>query len=196
MSQKRGLDMDTILNAAAELAEEAGLENVTLLQVAEKLGVKSPSLYNHVSGLKDLSAGMAKLSINKLEETIRNAAVGRGGAQALEEMAFAYRKFAKTTPELYKAFIHSAALEDPNIGEASQSLVRVVYRVLESYDLCYEDQIHFTRMFRSNLHGFVSLEAAGFFHKEVDANETFSTMVKSYIELLGNRKSTETERRE
>lgn len=190
MSQKRGLDMDIILDAAAELAEEVGIENVTLLQIAERLGVKSPSLYNHISGLKELSAGMEKLSITKLEEAIRSAAVGRGGAQALEEMALAYRKFAKTTPELYKAFIHSAALEDPDIGEASQSLVRVVYRVLESYDLCYEDQIHFTRMFRSNLHGFVSLEEAGFFHKEVDTNETFDKMVKSYINLLNNHKST------
>jgi AcrR family transcriptional regulator len=41
MSMKRGLDSQTILNAAAELSEEKGLENVSLLQVAEKLGVKS-----------------------------------------------------------------------------------------------------------------------------------------------------------
>ena len=56
MSTKKGLDSQTILNAAAELAEEKGLENISLLQVAEKLGVKPPSLYNHLRSL--LSVGL------------------------------------------------------------------------------------------------------------------------------------------
>jgi len=45
--------------------------------VAEKPGVKSPSHYNHLSGLQELSSGIAKLAISRLEDTIRNAAVGR-----------------------------------------------------------------------------------------------------------------------
>ena len=59
MSAKRRLNTETILNTAAELVEENGLENVSLLQVAEKLGVKSPSLYNHFSGFLELSLGIA-----------------------------------------------------------------------------------------------------------------------------------------
>ena len=44
MGTKRDLDSQAILNAAVELAEERGLENISLLQVAERLGVKPPSL--------------------------------------------------------------------------------------------------------------------------------------------------------
>ncbi|MFA9380094.1 MAG: TetR/AcrR family transcriptional regulator [Acetanaerobacterium sp.] len=189
MAGKRGLTNDIVVSAAVNIVEEKGINGLSIQDLAAKLGVKPSSLYNHISGLADIRNGLAKVSLQKLEETIRNVAVGRGGAQALEEMAFAYRRFAKENPELYKAFIDSAVLEDPNVDEAAQSLARVVYRVLESYNLDHEEQIHFTRIFRSNLHGFVSLEAAGFFLKKVDVNETFAKMVKSYIDLLNNHEN-------
>ena len=105
MSTKRDLDSQTILNAAVELAEERGLENISLLQIAEKLGVKPPSLYNHLSGLQEISSGIAKLAISRLGDSIRNAAVGRSKGDALSAIASAYRKFAKENPELYKAIL-------------------------------------------------------------------------------------------
>lgn len=92
---KKGLDTQTILNAAAELAEEKGIENVTLLQVAERLGVKSPSLYNHLSGVRELSLGIARMAISRLEEDVRSAAVGRSKGEALMAIAMAYREFEK-----------------------------------------------------------------------------------------------------
>jgi AcrR family transcriptional regulator len=105
MGTRRNLDSQTILNAAAELAEEKGLENVSLLQVAEKLGVKSPSLYNHLSGVQELSTGIAKLALGRLEEAIRSSAVGRSEGDALLAIALAYRSYAKENPELYKAIL-------------------------------------------------------------------------------------------
>lgn len=54
MSPRAGLDTQTLVLAAAELADEYGMEGVTLALLAAKLGVRSPSLYNHVNGLKEL----------------------------------------------------------------------------------------------------------------------------------------------
>ena len=47
---KAGLDKKTIIEAAAKIADEKGISNVTLKVLAEELGVKSPSLYKHFSG--------------------------------------------------------------------------------------------------------------------------------------------------
>ena len=105
MGTKRDLDSQAILNAAVELAEERGLENISLLQVAERLGVKPPSLYNHLGGLQEISSGIAKLAISRLGDTIRDAAVGRSKGDALAAIASAYRRFAKENPELYKAIL-------------------------------------------------------------------------------------------
>lgn len=184
MSIKRGLDSQTILNAAAELAEENGLENVSLLQVAEKLGVKSPSLYNHLSGLKELSSGIAKLAIGRLEDAIRSAAVGRSKENALMAIASAYRKFAKENPELYKAILRFPDYNDSSVQEAGHAVVRILYQVMEPYHYRKEEAIHFVRGFRSALHGFVSLEEAGFFQS------TEADVVKSYEQLVSRLIST------
>lgn len=185
MSSKRGLDTQTILNAAAELAEEKGLENVSLLQVAEKLGVKSPSLYNHLSGLQELSTGIAKLAISRLESAIRNAAVGRSKEKAMMAIAVAYRKFAKESPELYKAILRFPDYSDSGVKEAGHAVVRILYQVMEPYHYSEEETIHFVRGFRSALHGFVSLEEAGFFQgTEANEDTSFERLVSRLLSTL------------
>ncbi|MEA4813397.1 MAG: WHG domain-containing protein [Oscillospiraceae bacterium] len=185
MSTKKGLDSQTILNAAAELAEEKGLENVSLLQVAEKLGVKSPSLYNHLSGLQELSSGIAKLAIDRLEDAVRSAAVGRSKEDALMAVASAYRKFAKENPELYKAILRFPDYDDSSVQEAGHAVVRILYRVMEPYRYSKEETIHFVRGFRSALHGFVSLEEAGFFQStEADVDKSYERLVSRLIATL------------
>lgn len=185
MSVKKGLDTQTILNAAAELAEEKGLENVSLLQVAEKLGVKSPSLYNHLNGMQEISSGIAKLAISRLEDAIRNAAVGRSKENALTNMAMAYRQFAKENPELYKAILRFPDCHDEGIQETGHAVVRILYQVMEPYHFSKEETLHFARGFRSALHGFVSLEAAGFFQSgEANVDESYERLVSSLISTL------------
>ena len=185
MSTKRGLDSQTILNAAAELAEEKGLENVSLLQVAEKLGVKSPSLYNHLSGLQELSSGIAKLAISRLEDTIRSAAVGRSKENALVAISSAYRKFAKENPELYKAILRFPDYNDSSVQEAGHAVVRILYQVMEPYRYTKEETINFVRGFRSALHGFISLEEAGFFQStEANVDKSYEQLVSRLISTL------------
>jgi AcrR family transcriptional regulator len=185
MSTKRGLDSQTILNAAAELAEEKGLENVSLLQVAEKLGVKSPSLYNHLSGLQELSSGIAKLAISRLEDTIRSAAVGRSKENALVAIAYAYRKFAKENPELYKAILRFPDYNDSSVQEAGHTVVRILYQVMEPYHYSKEETINYVRGFRSALHGFISLEEAGFFQSnEANVDKSYEQLVSRLISTL------------
>lgn len=190
MGTKRGLDMQTIMNAAAELAEEKGLENVSLIQVAEKLGVKSPSLYNHLSGLQELSLGIAKLAISRLEDSIRNAAVGRSKDDAFMAIALAYRKFEKENPELYKAILRFPDYNDSSIKEAGHAVVRILYQVMEPYHYSKEEIIHFVRGFRSALHGFVSLEEAGFFQgTEADVDESFEQLVSRLVLTLNTKEN-------
>lgn len=185
MSTKRFLNSQIILNAATELAEEKGLENVSLLQVAKKLGVKSPSLYNHLSGLQELSSGIAKLAIARLESAIRSAAVGRSKEDALMAIAMAYRKFARENPELYKAILRFPDYSDRGIQEAGHTVVRILYQVMEPYSYSKEETIHFVRGFRSALHGFVSLEEAGFFQDiEADGDTSFERLVSRLLSTL------------
>jgi AcrR family transcriptional regulator len=190
MESKKQLRIEIILNVAAELAEEKGFENITLKELAEKLDIKPPSLYNHISGLSELSSGLAKLAIQRLEDVVRNAAIGKSKGEALLEIAHAYRKFAKENPELNKAILKLRLIEDRGLREAEQLVVRIIYKVMEPYHYSEEDTIHFERGFRSAIHGFVSLEEADFFRAAIDADESYNRLVTGLISTLNVQENT------
>lgn len=50
-----------MVRAAVELADEGGIESVTMRRLGRRLGVEAASLYNHVAGKDDLLDGMADL---------------------------------------------------------------------------------------------------------------------------------------
>jgi len=184
MIKRRNLDKETILNVAAELAEEIGLEHVTLKQLAEKLDIKTPSLYNHLNGLNELMEGLAQLAIQRMEITLQNAAIGKAKKEAFIGIANAYRKFAKENPQLYKTILKIPVSEDKGLLEEGIEVVRILYKVMEPYHYLEEDTIHFIRGFRSALHGFVSLEEAGFFKGKVDLEKSFDIFMSSLISTL------------
>ena len=56
---RMGLDAERVVDAAAGIADAEGLEAVTLARVAGELGVRAPSLYNHVDGRDDVLRAIA-----------------------------------------------------------------------------------------------------------------------------------------
>jgi len=186
MGNKLRLGGDTIRDAAVELVREAGLGNLTINLLAERLGVRPPSLYNHLSGIKELQERVAAFALQSLEAAIRDAAVGKSGPEALLSIAEAYRNFALENSELYKTMLLFPGSADPNVKEAGMAVARIIYQVLEAYGLSEEDQGHQARGFRSLVHGFVSLEEVGFF-KSGDRDKSFRLLVNSFISTLGPR---------
>lgn len=55
---RAGLDKNMIVSRAAQMANEIGLENVTLKVIAKEFGVQTPSLYNHIKNLDDLKKSL------------------------------------------------------------------------------------------------------------------------------------------
>lgn len=43
-----------VIQTACDIADEKGLNNVSLKAVAEKLNIRTPSLYNHIGSIDDL----------------------------------------------------------------------------------------------------------------------------------------------
>jgi AcrR family transcriptional regulator len=55
-----------VLQAALELADESGIESLTMRRLAERLGVEAMSLYNHVRDKDAMLAGIVDLVINEV----------------------------------------------------------------------------------------------------------------------------------
>jgi len=186
MGNKLRLGGDTIRDAAVELVRETGLGNLTINLLAKRLGVRPPSLYNHLSGIKELQEKVVAFCLQSLEATIRDAAVGKSGSEALLSVAEAYREFALENSELYKSMLMFPGSADPDVNEAGTSFARTIVQVLEVYGLSEEDKMHHVRGFRSLVHGFVSLEEVGFF-KSGDRDKSFRLLVNGFISTLGAR---------
>lgn len=45
---------EAVIKATSDLADEKGLNNVSLKAVAQKLNIRTPSLYNHIESFYNL----------------------------------------------------------------------------------------------------------------------------------------------
>jgi len=174
---RAGLRPEGVVAAAAELADAEGLERLTLARVAERLGVRTPSLYAHLGGLPDLRRRLAARGSDELAGRLQAAAAGRARREALAAVAEAYAAYARAHPGGYAALQRAPAADDPEGQAAAARLLEVVAAVLGGYGLEGEDAIHAIRILRAALHGFVSLEAAGGFGLPADPDETLRRLV-------------------
>jgi AcrR family transcriptional regulator len=174
---RMGLDAARVVDAAAGIADAEGLEAVTLAKVAAQLGVRAPSLYNHVDGRSDLLRAIAILGVRELTAALRDAAVGRASADALTAAAHAYRGYARAHPGRYAATIAAPTAGDEEHRAAASEAVDVLLAIMRGWDLEGDEAIHAVRAFRSAVHGFVAIEASGGFGMAVGVDASFERLV-------------------
>ncbi|MCO1654153.1 TetR-like C-terminal domain-containing protein [Pseudonocardia humida] len=175
---RAGLTPAAVTAAGAALADEVGFDQLSMGLLAERLGVRTPSLYKHVAGQADLAHRIAVLAVNEVADAIRDAIQGRAGRDALAAGAQAMRRYVLDHPGRYAAG-NAARPNGPD-----DPLVPAVERVLASwaamlhgYRLAPDQEIHALRMLRSNLHGFATLEAGGNFQFDADVDDSFTWMI-------------------
>ena len=56
---RAGLTTQRVITEAATVADEVGLDRLTLAAVAQRCGVSLPGLYKHVSGLEEVKRGIS-----------------------------------------------------------------------------------------------------------------------------------------
>jgi AcrR family transcriptional regulator len=190
MSHRMGLDQASVVEAAAKLVDEEGIEQLTLGRLAERLHVKTPSLYNHIAGLPGLKHDLALYCLRDLLGCVTRATIGKSGAEAILALADAYRTYAKQTPGRYALTLQAPPPGDQEVQAAAQQVVEVVLAVLTPYKLGEEDAIHAIRGLRSIVQGFISLEMAGGFGMPIDTEASFHWLIQLFIDGLSQLTAT------
>jgi len=181
MARRPGLDEGVIVRAAADLVDAEGIEALALGRLAERLSVRAPSLYNHVTSLDGVRRGLALLGARELTARLARAAIGTAGEAGVFALAAAYRRFAKERPGLYAATLRAPDPDDRALHEATAEVMEVVQAVLAPYGLRGAEEAHAIRAWRSLVHGFVSLETTGGFGLPLDLDESFRRLVRLFI---------------
>ncbi|MFC6650632.1 WHG domain-containing protein [Paenibacillus rhizoplanae] len=182
---RAGLDTHTLVLAAAELADEYGVEEVTLAALAAKLGVRSPSLYNHINGLAGLRTLMAVYGLEQLYEVMSAAMEGVSGEVAVHAMSQAYIEFTRQHPGLYQTTLKAPEQGDTALEAAGGKILSLILQVLSGFGLDEEGRLHAVRGLRSILHGFSTLEHQGGFAMPLDLNVTLTRLINTYIAGIG-----------
>jgi AcrR family transcriptional regulator len=181
MSHRVGLDRASVVEAAVKLIDEEGIEQLSLGRLAERLGVRTPSLYNHVAGLPGLKHDLTLYCLHDLLDLILRSTVGKSRAEAIFALADAYRAYAREAPGRYALTVQAPDPGDQEVQALAQQLVDVVRAVLAPYRLSEEVAIHAIRGLRSIVHGFISLEVAGGFAMPVDLDASFHWLINLFI---------------
>jgi AcrR family transcriptional regulator len=190
MTHKRTLDTAAVVRAAGEIADQVGLDQLTLALVAQKLNIRVPSLYNHVDGLAGLRQALALAGAQQCIDSLRKATVGKAGREALLSFMLAYRAFAQEHPGLYAISVAAPRVEASALYAVAQELLELMGILLAPYQLDQEQAYHCMRGIRSFIHGFVMLEAAGGFGMPISLDQSFQVMAEVFIdgiERLGKR---------
>lgn len=174
---RAGLNTRIVVGEAARLADEVGLDRLTLALVAQRLGVAMPSLYKHVRGLDGLLQKLSALATAEIAADVAAAAAGRARSDALRAVADAYRAYARRHPGRYPATQRVPDPDDPDHVSAGERVVGTIYAVLLGYGLTGDDAVDAARALRSALHGFVVLEHAGGFGLPRDIDDSFAQLV-------------------
>src|SRR2546421_12517239 len=88
-----GLEKLTVVAAASAIADRDGSDRLTLAALAEKLGVRAPSLYSHIEGLEGLRRDLVVYYMRMLAERLRRVGVGVAGREAVVTLAETYAAF-------------------------------------------------------------------------------------------------------
>ncbi|MFT2816772.1 TetR/AcrR family transcriptional regulator [Leifsonia sp. A12D58] len=178
---------EAILAAGRKLLEVDGLAGLTMQAVADRVGVKAPSLYKRVRNRDELVRLIAESTINDLGEQLRMAAEEQSDAPArVAALAVAFRAFAHRFPAgFHLIFAPGSANTRPSheaIVASSAPMLEVAAALAGP-----ERALDAARTLTAWANGFISMELAGAFNLGGDVDEAFTFGIRTLTSALHAR---------
>jgi AcrR family transcriptional regulator len=179
---RAGLAPASVVAAGAALADEVGFDSLTMGLLAERVGVRAPSLYKHIASLEALHRGIAVQARRELNDVLARAAVGKSGPDAVRALAAAFRTWTLAHPGRYAATVRAPTADgDAEDRRVANEGLRLMYDVLAGFGLDNTRTLDAARVLRSALHGFATLESGGGFGLPRDVDRSFTFLLDVLI---------------
>jgi len=160
-----------IVAVARRLLEEEGLERLSMRRLADRLGIRAPSLYKHFADKQELEAALISDGFEEQAVVFENALAD--AADPLAAIAAAYRAFATAHPHLYRLMTERPLDRDRLVAGVEARAGRTVYEAVgEDVDLA--------RATWAFAHGMTNLELNGRFPAEADLDAAWARGVASF----------------
>lgn len=139
---------EEIILVTLELAAENGLSNVSMAQIAEKMGIRKPSLYNHFKAKEEIIAAMYQYLREKSKEQLSLADIdygefikGKSMEEALKQSVANYSNInAENKMFSFYKVIYSERSVNPTAAKIMAEETRKM--ILATKNLFYALQVH------------------------------------------------------
>ncbi|TXN00164.1 TetR/AcrR family transcriptional regulator [Methylobacterium sp. WL64] len=108
-----------LLDAGLEMLSLGDVENISLREIARRVGVSAPAVYHHFPDKASLLAALARVGLKRLEDAAAAAShTAGGGQQGFFATGCAYVEFAVANPALFRLVMTL----DPSLSQQSKGL--------------------------------------------------------------------------
>ena len=175
-----------IVEAAREILESAGFAGLTMQAVADRVGVRAPSLYKRVRNRDDLVRLITEATVRDLGERLATIGAGTNPRRDLAELARAIRAFARARPMGYQLIsAPRPGLAGPSIEEMAHAIEPVLQ---VAGNLAGEHHaLQAARTFIAWASGFINMELAGGFKLGGDIDQAYEFGIAHLIDALGGQ---------
>lgn len=170
---KNNISDALIVETSARISNKVGLDNLSLKRIADELNIKSPSLYNHISGLEEIKIQLMFYGWKQLEEKMIDSAVGVAGYEALKNMCYAFYDYATTNKGVFTAMLWYNKYESAEGVNATARLFTMLFKVMKSLNISDDNINHIIRTLRGFLEGFSLLVNNNAFGNPISIRESF-----------------------
>lgn len=165
MARPRQIDRVAVLRASLAVADERGVDALTMQAVAERLGVTPMALYRHVENKQDLLEGI----VESLLDEIAPPSDDQPWDEHLSSMGQALRTAARRHPAVFPLL-----LQLPATTPGARRVRERVYRTLRQAGVAEADVARVERLISTIVLGFAASEVSGRFRahsrKTLDAD--------------------------
>ncbi|MCJ7709879.1 MAG: TetR/AcrR family transcriptional regulator [Chloroflexi bacterium] len=190
---------DAIIAAARSLLEEEGLDAVTMASVADRVGVRPPSLYKHVrdrgaliAAVSDAAALELGLVLEAAVRSVPDEGTDDGAHARILRAALAFRALASRSPRSVSLVFAGLGGDLQPSVETAAIAARPLLEI--SAELAGQDRALVTaRALTAFAYGFCAMEQGQAFRFGGDVDEAFSAGIEALIRGLAQPGSVRSE---
>ncbi len=178
---KKHISDEFIIETSARLANEVGLENLSLKMIAKELGIKSPSLYNHFASLNDIKLEIMNYGWRNVGEKMIDSISGVTGYEALRNMCRTYYEYAIENKGVFTAMLWYNMYDNEENFDATKRLHEIIFQIMRPLNISEENIKHSVRLTRGFLEGFSLLVNNEAFGDSLSIDESFDLSMEILI---------------
>ena len=142
---------EAVIKATSDLADEKGLNNVSLKAVAQKLNIRTPSLYNLLfevatNGMRDMNERMMKIAVGKI------------GKEAIKLVSIEYLNYMIEHPGVYETIQWAVWHGTEETATIFNNYLSLLTTLIQSCSLNKDKTLEILNMLTGIIHGYTTLQ--------------------------------------